>query len=47
MKLIKILAQLALVRYDDEEDVEWIYDTNIETDEIFVDPPITPIWEES
>jgi hypothetical protein len=64
LKPAKILGQrqnekLALIKYDDnEEDVEWVYDMDVETDAIFEEPEapsnkhypleviVSPIWED-
>lgn len=63
VKPLKILGvkgneKLVLVQYDqDEQDVEWVYDMDCESDEVFVEPPtelnqicsidtiLTPVWE--
>lgn len=63
VKPLKILGKrsnekLVLVQYDQgEEDVEWVYDMDSESDEVFVEPPaqlnklctiesvLTPIWD--
>src|ERR1700761_6345856 len=51
--------KLVVINYEIEEDVEWVYDIDIETDEVFVEPDeplnrqcsirdvLTPIWEDS
>jgi hypothetical protein len=64
VKPAKILGQrqnekLALIKYDgNEEDVEWVYDMDVDTDEDFVEPEtqvnetypieciLSPIWED-
>ena len=48
---------MVLLRYDNEEDVEWVYDMDLEVDETFINPDepenlkydienMVPIWED-
>lgn len=63
VKPLKIVAQkqdekLVLLEYDGEEDVEWVYDMDVDTEEVFVEPEpqqttiygistvLSPIWEQ-
>ena len=62
IKAIKLLGargneKMVLLRYDNEEDVEWVYDMDLEVDETFInqDEPenlkydienMVPIWED-
>ncbi len=34
---------MALINYDGDEDVEWVYDMDVDIDEDFVEPELDPI----